>query len=319
MKTAVITCFFNPQQYRSRLGNFAIFARAMHRRRIPLFAVEALFAGEESAIGKLADTVTVSCEAVLWQKESLLNMLLRQLDKRYEAVVWCDADVLFENPAWFNTLKRQLKKYAVVQPFAEALRLPRGARRATKSADRFASFGAVYMQKPQLLLKGDFAAHGHTGFAWAARREVLAEHGLYDAMIAGSGDHVMAHAFAGDFSSRCIRRIMADNEPHIEHFARWAEQVYPQVRGRVGFVPGRLLHLWHGDTEHRRYVDRNRELAAFGFNPDKHLERDARGLWRWRTGKPGLRGILAKLTGGSKHRHMQDWAIRYFASRREDG
>jgi hypothetical protein len=319
VKTAVITCFFNPQQYRSRLENFAIFARAMRRRRIPVFAVEALFAGEAGTIGKFADTLIVSCEAVLWQKESLLNLLLRQLDERYEAVVWCDADVLFENPDWFKILKRELKKYAVVQPFSEALRLPRGARRAVKSAERFESFGSVYVKKPQLLLKGDFAAHGHTGFAWAARREVLAEHGLYDAMIAGSGDHVMAHAFAGDFSSRCIRRIMADNEPHIRHFVRWAEQIYPRVRGRVGFVPGRLLHLWHGETEHRRYVDRNRELAAFGFNPEKHLERDARGLWRWRTGKSGLRGSIERLTGGSRQRQMQDWAIRYFESRREDG
>lgn len=319
MKTAVITCFFNPQQYRSRLENFAIFARAMRRRRIPLFAVEAVFAGEKGTVGKYADTLTVSCEAVLWQKESLLNLLLGQLDKHYEGVVWCDADVLFENASWFSNLKRQLKKYSVVQPFGEALRLPRGARRATKNAERFASFGAVFAKKPQLLLKGDFAAHGHTGFAWAARREVLAEHGLYDAMIAGSGDHVMAHAFAGDFSSRCIRRIMADNEPHIAHFADWATKVYPKVRGRVGYVPGRLLHLWHGDTEHRRYVDRNRELAAFGFDPEKHLERDARGLWRWRSDKPGLRGSIQRLTGGSKHRQMHDWAIRYFASRREDG
>lgn len=319
MKSAVITCYFNPEGYRSRIENFAIFARAMHRRRIPLYAAEAVFPDQQSTISKYAQTLTVRCEAVLWQKESLLNLLLRQLDDSYEAVVWCDADVLFEEPFWFKRLGPALAKYAVVQPFSEALRLPRGARRATGNAERFASFGAVYAQEPQLLLRGDFAAHGHTGFAWAARREVLAGKGLYDAMIAGSGDHVMAHAFAGDFSSRCIRRIMADNEPHIAHFARWANQVYPQVRGRLGFLPGRLLHLWHGETEHRRYVERNRELAAFGFNPERHLERDARGLWTWRRSNPGLRAVLERLAGGARRRNMSDWAKNYFASRREDG
>lgn len=320
VKTAVITCFFNPQNYRSRVENFAIFARAMQRRRIPLYAVEAIFPGQSSQIIQYCEVLTVRCETVLWQKESLLNLLLRSLDWRYEAIVWCDADVLFENPTWFRTLKMRLKKYAVVQPFAEALRLPRGARRATRRAERFRSFAAVYTQKPQLLLGGDFAAHGHTGFAWAARRAVLAEYGLYDAMIAGSGDHVMAHAFAGDFSSRCIRRIMADNEPHIAHFTQWAQKIYPYVRAQIGYVPGRLLHLWHGETENRRYVDRNRELAAFGFDPDKHLARDERGLWRWRVNKTGLLGgIVGSMGTPTKEEQMRRWAADYFALRKEDG
>ena len=154
-----------------------------------------------------------------------------------------------------------------------------------------------------MLLKGDFARHGHTGFAWAARREVIQAHGLYDAMIAGSGDHVMAHAFAGDFSSRCVRRILGDNERHIAHFQAWARSVYPSVRGRMAALEGRVLHLWHGATENRRYVERNRELAAFQFDPGKDLVRDGNGLWSWRR----------------KRRRLTDWATQYFAHRREDG
>lgn len=319
MKTAVITCFFNPEGYESRVKNFATFARALQKQKIPLYTIEAVFPGQQTSLGKFANVKTVSCEAVLWQKESLLNLLLKSLHPRYEGIVWCDADVLFENKNWFRQTSRLLARAAVVQPFAEAVRLPQGVRRFVKRAECFSGFGAIYAEKPQLLLKGDFAAHGHTGFAWAARREVIAEHGLYDAMIAGSGDHVMAHAFAGDFESRCIRRIMGENDLHIAHFRRWASRMYPQVRGRIGYVPGRLLHLWHGDTEHRRYVDRNRELAGFGFDPERHLERDPLGLWRWRAPKPGLRGKLDRLIGGQKQRAMSDWAVKYFATRREDG
>ena len=39
--------------------------------------------------------------------------------------------------------------------------------------------------------------HGHTGFAWAARRSVLDKHGLYDCQILGNGDFVMGHAMYG--------------------------------------------------------------------------------------------------------------------------
>lgn len=309
MKSAVVTCFFNAQNYASRLENYALFVARLKKQRVPLYTIEAVFPGQSSALKAYPNVMTVACEAVLWQKESLLNVIIRHLDKKIRGIIWCDADVYFENSNWFKITSRLLDRFPVVQPFAEAVRLPRGARRYTKRAEKFAGFGEVYANSPQLLTRGDFARHGHTGFAWAARREVIEQHGLYDAMIAGSGDHVMAHAFAGDFDSPCIHRILGNNPKHIAHFQAWARQVYPAVKSRIGHVPGRLLHLWHGETENRRYVDRNRELAAFGFDPVKHLERDEQGLWRWRQERFRF----------PRRNRLSDWAIRYFASRREDG
>jgi hypothetical protein len=309
LKTAVVTCFFNAQNYASRLENYALFAARLKKQGITFFTIEAVFPGQSSALKSYPNVMTVACEAVLWQKESLLNALIRGLDKKFRGIIWCDADVYFENKDWFRITSRLLDRYPVVQPFEEAVRLPRGARRYTRRGENFVSFSEVYKESPQVLLKGDFARHGHTGFAWAARREVIAEHGLYDAMIAGSGDHVMAHAFAGDFDSPCIHRILANNPKHIAHFQQWARLIYPSVKGRIGSVPGRLLHLWHGETENRRYVDRNRELAGFGFDPGKHLERDEQGLWRWRR----------KRFRFARRNRLGDWAVRYFASRREDG
>ncbi len=303
MRAAVITCYFNAMNYASRLSNFHRFASRLKKQRVPLFTIEALFPGQQSSLRDYPNVLTVQCETVLWQKESLLNLAIRELDAKFKAIVWCDADILFENPQWYRQLCRKLDKYPVVQPFTAVARLPRGKTRYVRAAELYDSFAAVYADRPQILLKGDFALHGHTGFAWAARREVIAAHGLYDAMIAGSGDHVMAHAFAGDFSSRCIRRILAENPHHISHFQAWARAVYPAVRGRIAALPGRILHLWHGETENRRYVERNRELAALGFNPRRDLVRDKNGLWSWQ----------------GKRRRLSDWATQYFAHRKEDG
>lgn len=302
MKSAVITCYFNALGYESRRRNFDLFAARLKKQKVPLYTIEAIFPGQRSALVHHENVLTVECEAVLWQKESLLNLLIRRLPQKYTGVIWCDADVYFENPRWFASTSRLLNHFPVVQPYDVAVRLPRGARRYVKSAEHYDGFAGIYRGNPQLLLKGDFAAHGHTGFVWAARRSMLEAHGLYDAMIAGSGDHAMAHAFAGDFDSVCIRRILGDNEKHIAHFKAWAHKLYPEVRARIGCVPGRLLHLWHGETENRRYVERNRELAAFRFDPARDLMRGENGLWRWRR-----KGAL------------QNWAVRYFAARREDG
>lgn len=303
MRAAVITCYFNAMNYASRLANFKRFAKRLKEQSVPLYTIEALFPGQQSQLTGQGNVMTVQCDTVLWQKESLLNLLIHNLEPKIKAAIWCDADILFENPHWHRQLCRKLDKYPVVQPFSQVVRLPRGKTRYVRAGECYDSFAAIYANQPQVMLKGDFARHGHTGFAWAARREVIAEHGLYDAMIAGSGDHVMAHAFAGDFSSRCIRRILADNPHHISHFQAWARAVYPAVRGRIAALPGRILHLWHGQTENRRYVERNRELAAMGFNPHRDLERDSNGLWSWRR----------------KRHRLTDWAVQYFAHRREDG
>lgn len=303
MRAAVITCYFNAMNYTSRLSNYHRFAARLAKQRVPLFTIEALFPGQQSALAGLPGVTTVECDTILWQKESLLNLLIQKLKNSFAAFVWCDADILFENAGWYRQLCRKLEKYPVVQPFTEIARLPRGKTRFVRAAECYRSFAAVYREQPQVLLRGDFARHGHTGFAWAARSEVLAAHGLYDAMIAGSGDHVMAHAFAGDYSSACINRMLGENKRHIAHFESWARAVYPRVRGRIAALPGRILHLWHGETANRRYVERNRELAAFGFDPRRDLIRDASGLWRLR----------------KRRSPIKNWATRYFALRREDG
>ena len=148
-----------------------------------------------------------------------------------------------------------------------------------------------------------FDRHGHTGFAWAARSGLVKEHGLYDGNIAGSGDHVMSHVFAGDWESKCIRRMMSGNRVHRRHLAEWAAKIYRSVRGKIGYVEGNIYHLWHGETHNRKYVLRNRELAELNFNPYEDIKIAESGLWEWATDRPEL----------------QTWARKYFGLRKEDG
>jgi hypothetical protein len=132
---------------------------------------------------------------------------------------------------------------------------------------------------------------------------VLTEHGLYDACISGSGDHMMAHGFCGDWESSCINRILGDNNPHRQHFSTWCRRIYGNVRARVGCVSGTLLHLWHGEIDNRRYVARNKELAALGFDPYRDIRTNRAGCWEWARQVPAL----------------QEWAERYYTGRKEDG
>ena len=75
------------------------------------------------------------------------------------------------------------------------------------------------------------------------------------------------------------------------------------VGGKLGVVPGRILHLWHGDLGDRRYALMNQQFMSFGFDPDAHIRVGAHGTWEW-SGAP---------------ERLRQWARDFFENRNEDG
>ena len=156
----------------------------------------------------------------------------------------------------------------------------------------------------------DAAKHGFTGFAWAARRGVLAAMGgLYDAAATGGGDTLIAQAMWGHYPGGALPR---GGEPYYyasrlfgaagsefglpaaeRHFRAWAERCFGAVGGSVGFVPGTALHLWHGDRADRQYGTRFAALGRAGFDPSADLAVDpGSGAWAWATEKTELHVAL---------------------------
>jgi hypothetical protein len=299
----IISSFFNPNAYRTKLRNYEHFLNVIARSGLNWLVVECAFGDASFILSDSPSVIRVTSRHIMWQKERLLNLAISRLPSACSKVAWLDCDVLFENPDWAVQASRMLDDYEVVQLFDTVIRLPRDHTFFDGRGDAWSSFASVYQELPNQLLTGDFARHGHSGFAWAARREVLDRHGLYDACISGSGDHMMAHGFCGDWESSCIDRIFGGNNAHRRHFSDWCRLMYRSVRARVGCVSGTLLHLWHGDIDNRRYVARNRELAGLGFDPHRDLRTNRSGCWEWARERPTL----------------QKWAERYYAGRKEDG
>ena len=180
----------------------------------------------------------------------------------------------FQNPDWAVRASQLLDELAVVQLADRIVRLPEASLIYNGEGQVWDSFAAVCRQHPNAALLGEFGRHGHTGFGWAARRSVLDHAGFYDACIAGGGDHVMAHAFCGDWESACLTRMMGPDSAWYRHAVAWATKVYPLVKARLGAVDGAALHLWHGDIASRGHVLRYELLHRAGFNPDQDLESD---------------------------------------------
>jgi len=110
----------------------------------------------------------------------------------------------------------------------------------------------------------------------------------------------MADAIYGQFEKAA--HALHLNSARQEHYLRWARPYQRAVAKKIGNVPGRLYHLWHGSYEKRSYLDRHRLLADFDFEPDADLVIGSNGAWQWARSRPELEGFLAD----------------YFISRTED-
>jgi hypothetical protein len=298
----IVTCYFNSHRYQSKRRNFVEFERPLLDSGLQLVTVECAFGDADFELPPAPHVVRLRARDVMWQKERLLNLAIAKLPPYITKIAWLDGDILFENPEWAVETSRALDMCHILQPFDHALRLRPGQHAYNGSGERYRSFAAVHAAFPSLARVAPFALHGHTGLAWAARRDIMQALGLYDAAIAGGADHLMAHAVCGDFGSRCLRETFSNCRSYLEHFRQWAESAWLAIRGHVGFVPGAALHLWHGETKFRGHYQRKEALSHFAFDPVRDLRLEDNGLWCWSDRTPGLR----------------TWGLEYFARRRED-
>ena len=299
-----ITAYFNPIGFQRRLSNYRQFR---HHLRIPLLTVELAFGGGfELGDGDADILLQLQGHDVMWQKERLLNLALAALPARCTKVAWLDCDLIFTDPGWAEQTSAALERFAVVQPFSLVHRMPKHWRPGAPAvgADTMKSIG--YALETHMSLEDCIHLNGEDakcarGIAWAARRELLERHRLFDLGILGGGDALFFRSAFGYFAEAerrlCLRGKWADL------FRAWAGPFHDDVRGSVGHIPGDVIHLWHGSLADRHYARRFEQFAAFGFDPCADIASDRNGAWRWNSSKPAM------------HAFVRD----YFDGRREDG
>lgn len=299
----VVSTFFNSEGYRSKVRALRAFRKSLEASGIPFLLVEGAFGDSPFLLPSSKSVIHVRCASVMWQKERLLNHGIRSLPGSCRKVAWLDTDIFFENAHWAVETSELLDQVPIVQPFDVALWLPKGTTRFQGSGIAWPGFAAVAQHHPGLFLSGDFDRHGHSGYAWAARRDVIERHGLYDLSVAGSGDHLMAHAMFGDLSSPCVTNSVGADNSFRDSFHAWAGPFFREVRSRVGFVRGAVLHRWHGDRKKRRYYKRMIGILARGYDPTLDVKVSSSGALQW-----------------TEHgRPLARWMKGYFSGRDEDG
>ena len=297
----VAAAFFNPCLSPTRKRNFETFLRSLSESKVHWRCIECAFGDREFELPPDPRILQIRSQSIAWQKERLLNVLIQQLPDRFSKVAWIDADILFSNPKWLPETSDALQDYAVVQPFESAIRLPeRGFDVQAMPQEVAISFAALFRKQPESVEGNDFWAHGHTGFAWAGRRDWLQETGLYDAALSGTADHLMAHAFVGTWECPCVFERMQPG-PRWAHFDSWCRESYDAVRSSVSSIPGTVYSFWHGSVISRNdgYYRADHRLDELGYDPGRDIGIGPSGALEWTSTKSSL----------------HQWAIDYFHSR----
>lgn len=302
-----ITAYYNPARFKGRLPNYRIFRENLG---VPLVTAELSFDGHFELTENDADIlIQISGGAVLWQKERLLNVALRSVPSHVNNIAWIDCDVIFERSDWIDEANRQLGEFNIVQLLSHQVDLrPEDHRTNFDYHDTPPSGqGIISMvaeggsgQSGMLPTPGQNRRSFAWGLAWAARRGILEDHGLYDAMIVGGGTRALVTAMYGQFEK--VIEAFQLTRARQEDYLKWARPYHEAVGGRVSHVPGRLYHLWHGDLRNRNYANRYQGLVDFNFEPSDVVI-GANGAWQWARSKPDLEKFLAN----------------HFISRAEDG
>ena len=194
----------------------------------------------------------------------------------------------------------------MVQPFSLAARLPRGVYDLDEGQIKALPVGRSQGQRLSSFayaLNELKANAGHTGLAWASRKEIIARHLLYDRLIIGGADQSMAYLLYGNsWNIKAIKRSY--NGKTFKHLMNWANSLRKDTQGSIGYAGGILMHLWHGNKEERMHIFRNSIVFnLLDFDPGKDIRLSPDGFLEWVSDKPELHKVVEK----------------YFSLRNEDG
>lgn len=312
-KLIVVTMISNPVRFDTRYNLYQQFKAHMAESGVDLYTVEVAFGDRPHVVTEAGDpfALQLRTDQELWHKENSLALLVQHITRQrpdWEYVAWIDADVYFPSHVasskhnWAAETIQQLQHYAVVQLFVNAIDL--GPNGEIYPGQTHTGFGYSYVMGRQ---RGKGYTFWHPGYALAMRRAEwdACGGGLagVDFAILGSGDHHFLTAMIGGVESSIHGGCTG---PYFDRLRAFQNVAVRTVRKNVGFVPGTILHYFHGSKTSRNYVGRWDVVTGNKFDPTWDLIRDSQGLY--------------KLVdhGDQRSINLRDGIRKYFRSREED-
>ena len=266
---AVCTIVENPLRWKSRYYNYNLFKQMVERSGAKLYTAEIAYGNRDWVVTSPNNyqhlQLRTNCE--IWHKESALNLLFQRVVE--DKIAWIDADVMFSREDWAMETVELLEHYDFLQLFSHFIPLGSDHHPSELGCD-----GYIYKWKTTGIIP---TKNLRIGYAWAARKESLSKLGmLIDWAIIGIADYHMAASLLG-----CLPHSFygMKGEEYISKCEHWSELAAKHIKQNVGYLPGILMHHWHGFIKNRKYHSKLKLLSDADYIPSLDLQRDWQGLY----------------------------------------
>lgn len=274
-KFHVVTMISNSARFDSRFRLYKEFEQRMTAAGVQLTTIELAQGNRKYEVTEEGNPrhIQIKYYDELWLKENALNIAVSRLPYDWKYVAWIDADVQFMHPDWVQQCIHQLQVYQVVQMWEHAVDL--GPNWETLHTHK--SFMSEYIKRGAVHPEANYSEF-HPGFAWACRREAFdMMGGLLERAILGAADRHMALALVGKAQYSFHPKL---NSKYQEYILEYQNRCETSIRRDVGFVPGTVLHTWHGKKADRKYYDRWQILVTNDYQPYHDLKKNSYGLFQ---------------------------------------
>lgn len=288
-----LTVLENPLRLRARYKNFWRFHSMCERAGVILYVAEIAFGGRAWEITESGNPQHLQLRGhdELLHKENSLNLLIQCLPHSANYIATLDADINFTRPDWAQETLHLLQHYKVLQMFSHAMDLGPNdepldinegfVMHELSEPPHNPERKKQWQPEPNPHYSGGRGKYKlwHPGLAWAYRKTALNQlGGLMDWVMGGSADHYQSLALFNKIA-RTNLNLREFPEGYRRPCFEWQARAERHIRRNVGYMPGTVLHYWHGPKARRQYLSRAKMLARFRFDPGHDLKRDWQGLW----------------------------------------
>lgn len=245
----IVTCHFNFMGWNTPVRNLNRFLRNCKKDNIPVYGAEAYLKEPETKDNNNWIKIKATERNICFQKEALLNIVIRNLPPNFKKIIVCDHDIFFEDRGWLEKASVALEYFDFIQPFS----------RCAWTNER----GNIVGEKDSFF-KTPNPISGHPGFAVGFKRESFEKVWFYPYCIVGGGDTILAGSVINKTESLGVKFKSFFNDYKIQRSNEWYKNVVSQ-NFLYGYVDGRIFHEYHGSRKNRRYLSRGKILTDFNF------------------------------------------------------
>jgi hypothetical protein len=246
----IVTCHFNFIGWQTPVRNLQRFLRNCKKENIQVYGAEAYLNKPVTEKERNWIQVKATNKNICFQKEALLNLVIRNLPKNYTKIIVCDHDIFFERVDWIQECSIALEYFDFIQPFSTCV---------------WTGLDGLELGRRESFFKTLVAATGHPGFSVGFKRSSFEKIYFYPYCIVGGGDTIFAGSVTGSIQSAKLKFKRFFNDYKIAGSNEWYRLATSQ-NFIHGYINGTIYHEHHGSKKERKYNERGKILKNLNFS-----------------------------------------------------